>query len=392
MIAPLVLLFWQGLVEQADEAFRAGEVDRAVVLASKAIAQQPGAVHAHMILGIAAARRQQWEAANRHFSAVVRLAPEDPNGYFYLGQARLYQKQWEPALREFAKAAERGFPDEERLHVETAFAENEAGRPQLALERLGLIASPVTAHFHAVRAFAHARLNQFPEALDAMAKARDLEPANARHSAFLISTLIATDQMQAALREAIGAQAHFPDDAGIQFLFALASYYVPESPLSGLALRNLNEIEPGGPRVLMARGLLHRKRGATAQALAAFQQAAKLGLPDSHLLLAILHKENGDAAAAEREFREAERVNPHNGQLLLELGKLALARGDLPGARSRLESAVAFLPANSSAHYQLSLAYARLGKKEEAERHRNVSRELDRKQAELQDKPRSTLP
>lgn len=374
------------LVEQADEAFRAGELDKAAALAARAVQQQPGIPHAHMILGVIAAQRRQWDAATRHFTTVIRLVPQDPNGYFYLGQAKLYQKQWNAALIEFGKAAERGFPDNERLQVEAAFAENEAGYADRALDRLNHIDSPATAHYHAVKAFAYAQRHQFSEALDSMAKARDLEPANSQHWEFLISTLIATDQMQAALRDAIRAQARFPDDGEIQFLFALASYYVPESPLSPLALRNLTEIDATSPRVLLAKGLLHRKRGENPEALAAFQRAASQGLPDSHLLMAILYKETGDAAAAEREFQAAEKLNPRNGQLMLELGKLALARNDLASASAKLESAVSYLPTNASAHYQLSLVYRRQGKQADAEKHMKISRELDRRQAELQDK------
>lgn len=384
MTALVALLLLQSLVEQADQAFRAGDLERAAALAAKAVESRTGVVHAHMILGVIAAQRQQWVAANRHFSTVVRLSPADPNGHFYLGQAKLYQKQWDAALRDFAKAEERGFADSERLAVEMAFAETELGRPQEALDRLRRLPAGGSAHFHAVTAFALAALHQYPEALEAIAQAREREPANPEHVHFLISTLIASDQMQTALREAITAQARFPDHADIQFLFVLASYYVPESPLGPLALRNLQECEPAGsPRVLLAQGLLHRKRGEGEEALAAFQKAAARGVPDSHLLLAILHKEHGDLETAAREFREAERLNPRNGQVMLEMGKLALARSDTTEAVTRLEAAVTLMPASSAAHYQLSLALTRAGRKEEATRHLQLSRELDRRQAEM---------
>jgi len=63
-------------------------------------------------------------------------------------------------------------------------------------------------------------------------------------------------------------------------LFALTSYYVSESPLSGLALRNLREAALRSPRVLLAEGLLYRKQGKTAEATSAFQRAALRGVPD----------------------------------------------------------------------------------------------------------------
>jgi Flp pilus assembly protein TadD len=376
------------LLERADRAFRQGDLAAAAKLARQAVTQDPSAVHGHMILGIVAAQAGQWEEAVQHFGAVIERVPEEPHGYFYLAQARLYQKQWDAAARGFARALEKGFPDRGRLLVEMAFATNEAGRPEEALGLLGQLGGPpqgpLAAQYWAVTAFAQARLNRFAESIDAVRRARDLDPANPQYWELLISTLMGTDQTPAALREAIRAQTLFPDHPDIQFLFALASYYVSESPLSPIALRNLREAEPGSPRVLLAEGLLHRKEGRNAEATRAFEQAAAQGVDDSHLLLGIVYKENGNAEAAEREFLEAEKANPANGQVQLELAKLEAARGALEQALARLQRAVAFMPASSSAHYQLGVVYARLGRKGQAERHIGISRELDRQVAELQ--------
>ncbi|MCC6589595.1 MAG: tetratricopeptide repeat protein [Bryobacterales bacterium] len=375
------------VLEQAEAAFRAGDVNRASTLARQALQQDANAPAAHMILGVIAAQQQKWVAAGRHFQTVIRVIPQDPNGYFYLGQAKLYQKQWAEAATLFTKALERKYPERERLLVELAFAENEANQSDKALQHLAEAGTPdasVAAQYYAVSAFANARVRRYRQALEAINKALEREPANPQHWDFLITTLIGTDQMTAALREAIRAQAKFPDNGDIQYLFALASYYVAESPLNPLALRNLREVEPDSPRVLLAEGLLYRKQGKTDEATARFLKAAARGVEDSHLLLAIVYRENGDAAAAEREYRLAEKSNPHNGQVLLELGKVALTRGVVVEAVSRLERAVEMMPDNSSAHYQLGLAYARAGKKAESAAQLNAARELDKKQSELQ--------
>ena len=78
---------------------------------------------------------------------------------------------------------------------------------------------------------------------------------------FLIGALIQAEEAPTALAEAIRAQKKFPDQPEVQYLFVLANYYVNESPLSGLALRNLREADPSSPRVLLAEGLLCRKQG-----------------------------------------------------------------------------------------------------------------------------------
>jgi tetratricopeptide (TPR) repeat protein len=369
----------ESLLERADEAFRKGDLDRAAALARQAVARDPAAVHGHMILGVIAASRQQWAACTRHFLTVVRLEPANPYGYFYLGQAKLYQQQWEPALEHFAKALERQYPERERLMVEMAVAQNESGRPREALASLQKITLPaderLAAQYHAVMAFAQAKLNQPSAAIEAIRRALQLEEADPHHWTFLISALIKTDQTPQALAEAIRAQKKFPDHADVQYLFALASHYVTESPLSRLALENLREAAPDSPRVLLAEGLLYRKQGKTDEATEAFRRAAERGAPDAHLLLGIVYRENGDYAAALREYREAERLNPGDGQVMLELGKLFLMQGELEQARVRLEKAVQFMPEAPAVHYQLGLLYRRLGETGKAEHHLRLARQ-----------------
>jgi Flp pilus assembly protein TadD len=366
-----------GLLERADESFRQGNLDRAASLAREALAGDPGAVHAHMILGVVAAQKNQWEASNRHFAAVVRLEPSNPVGYFYLGQAKLYQQQWEKAIQHFKKALDLRYPERERLMVEMATAQNEAGRPQQALSSLGAIEPPsderLAAQYYAVTAFSRAKLNQPSEAIEAIRRALQLDDSNAHYWEFLISSLIQGDQNPQALAEAIRAQKKFPDHPDIQFLFALASYHVSESPLSGVALRNLREADPDSPRVQLAEGLLYRKQGKTEEATKAFRRATERGVPDAHLLLGIIYKENGEYEAAEREYREAERLNPQNGQVMLELGKLFVARGELEQARIRFEKAAQYMPDAPAVHYQLGLVYRRLGQVEKAQRHLQLS-------------------
>src|SRR5205823_1696689 len=162
-VAACLLAQTGNLLERADEAFREGNLDRASTLARQALARDPGAVYGHMILGVIAAQKNQWDVSNRHFEAVVRLEPSNPHGYFYLGQAKLYEQQWDKAIQYFTKALELDYPERERLLIETAFAQNEAGRPQQALSNLSGIAAladpRLAAQYHAVTAFAEGKLN-----------------------------------------------------------------------------------------------------------------------------------------------------------------------------------------------------------------------------------------
>ena len=374
-------------VQQAHQAFRAGDLKRAASLARQVLAHDPESEYAHMILGLIAAREGEWKTAIKNLEAVVRLNPSSPHGNFFLGQAYHQQGHWEKAIPYLARALESGHPERERLVLQLAVAQNEAGLPSQALESLSKFPAPAggppAAQYHAVSAFAHAALDQPGPAIDAVRRALKLDDSNPGYWQLLISTLIATDQKNRALVEAIQAQKKFPDNPEIQFQFGLSSYYVSQSLFTKLAFRNLEEAEPDSARAKCLEGLLHRREGRTAEANRAFALAAERGLENAHLLLGILLKESGDYDGAEQEYREAEKVNPHNGQVYLELGKILVTKGNVQEALPRLVKAAEYMPKNPGVHYQLGLAYARLGQAGKATYHSSLFRELDKELREL---------
>src|SRR5262249_36851731 len=244
-------------------------------------------------------------------------------------------------IRVFTSALERQYPETGRLLVELALAHHETGHPKEALATLAKTPPPddprLAAQYYGVTAFAQGNLNQLDRALEAIRQALQFDDTAPDYWEFLIDLLIRTEQTPQALAEAIRAQRKFPDQPEIQFQFALASYHVTESPLTRLALRNLKEADPADPRVLLAEGLAQRKEGNSAEATAAFRKAAARGVPDAHLLLGILLREAGENAEAEKEYREAGRVNPNNGQVLMEMARVLTNKGDLEGALTRLK-------------------------------------------------------
>lgn len=368
------------LLEKADQAFREGDLERAATLARQVLAANPAAIHAHMIAGVVAAQKNQWEISDRHFNAVVRLDPANPHGYFYLGQAKLYQQKWQLAIQYFRRAMEHQYPDRERLLIEMALAQTETGRAKEAIENLSKVSQPSDTHlaaqYHAVTAFARAALGESGVAIEAIRRALELDDSIPHSWEFLIGELIKMDLAPQALAEAIRAQRKFPDHADILYLFALANYHVNESPLSHAAVRNLRDVAPTDPRVLLAQGLLLRKEGKSEEATAAFQQAVQRGVQDAHLLLGIVYRENGNDQAAITELRVAEKLNPRSSQTALELGRLLLGQGQLEEARTRLEKAVIGLPENPTVHYQLGMLYRKLQQPEKAEAHLKKSKEL----------------
>jgi len=375
------------LLQKAEAAFRSGDASQASALAQQVLKANPGSANPHMILGVIAARRGDWREATKSFEAVIRLSPSNSHGHFYLGQAYLSQQKWEKAALCLSKALALRYPDRQRLAVDLAVAENEASHPERALSHLQSVSVPanglLAAQYHAVTGLAHANLNQPGQAIEAFQRAGEIDDSNPGYRELLISALISTDQTSKALAEAIRAQRRFPDHPEIQFLFGFTSYYIPYNRFTKLALRNLREAQPDSPRTVLMEGLVHRKEGHIEEASRAFTLAAERGVPEAFLLLGITSKESGDYPKAERMLLEAEKLNPRNGQALVELGKVYLAQGKVAEALDRLQRAEACMPFSPGLQYQLHRAYSRLGQKEKSTHHLVLFQKLQQERGEF---------
>ena len=378
-MAKIVLVGWMAAllaappdsIRDAEMAFRSGDVQRAEGLAQEVLAGNPESVEAHILLGIIASQNAAWPSAIQNFESVIRVAPSNPQGYFYLGQVYLYQQKWEQAAKQFALALERNYPDRDRISIELAFAENEAGQPRKALQILTSIqpprSGPLAAQYHAVSAFAHGNLHEPSQAVEAMQRAIEIDALNPQYWDFVISTLLNMSQPGLALANALDAQKRFPDQQEIQYLFGLAGYYMNNPSLVRIALRNLVDADPGSALEVILRGMVHRLEGNGDQATEEFVEASRRGVKGAHVLLALVLKEKGDLPGAERELRDAERFSLGNGQVELELGKILMARGENSQAVLRLQKAAQYMPANAGVQYELSGLYRRLGNRQKSE-------------------------
>jgi tetratricopeptide (TPR) repeat protein len=382
-LAPL-----QDSIQDAEAAFRSGDLNRAAILAKRVLTADPSSASAHFLLGTIASQNSDWAVATENFEAMVRLSPSDPRGYFHLGEVNIFQQKWLQAVQCFASALEHNYPDRERLIIQLALAENEAGRSSRALNRLLKMqppqSGPSAAEYYAVTAYARADLNQPLEAVRAMERAIEIDTFNPQYRVFMISILLNTNQSGMALAEAIDSQKRFPDHKEIQYLFGLAGYNIKNLAMTRVALRNFSEVDPGNAQRILLEGMVHRLEGRGERATQEFLTAAKRGVVGAHLILGLVLKENGDVAGAEKELREAERVYPRNGQLELELGKLLLSRGETSQAAVRLKNAEQYMPTSATVHYELARLYARLGQKQRSNQYLRKFRELRKQETELE--------
>jgi tetratricopeptide (TPR) repeat protein len=85
-------------------------------------------------------------------------------------------------------------------------------------------------------------------------------------------------------------------------------------------------------------------------------------------VLGELARQATDLPEAVKHFSKATQLEPNFADAYLGLGMSLLAQKNYPDAVAPLEKAVKLQPANPAGHYSLATAYARTGRKEDAER------------------------
>jgi tetratricopeptide (TPR) repeat protein len=158
------------------------------------------------------------------------------------------------------------------------------------------------------------------------------------------------------------------------------------------SLDKANQLEPNNGLTLIALGLGYNSRKLYADAKSYLQRGIELE-PDSRDAVAALAESEeglGELDAAEAHAREVLTADPHHSNAQLVLGLLLMKRERIAEARDAFIAAVSAEPLLARAHYQLSLAYSRLGDAASAEKHldlyrtslRDLEQRLDRIRSE----------
>jgi choline-sulfatase len=135
------------------------------------------------------------------------------------------------------------------------------------------------------------------------------------------------------------------------------------------ALEGIVRDDPRNGQAQLRLGYALLQSNDCARAEPAFHAAAAAGLPtaDVHLGLATCLGRRGDLAGAERALAEARRIEPDNPAVVANLGLLQASKGDLSAAIQSLTAALAADPGLHEARFNLALAYAKAGRRAEAE-------------------------
>jgi tetratricopeptide (TPR) repeat protein len=241
----------------------------------------PDNYRAHEHIGNILLRRNELQAARRHFRAAVRIRPEIPYHYAGLGQFHFVKGELDEAAGYLEEAVRRG-PRIVQLQHNLAQVYAAQGKLPQAVEhyRLGLDLQPSNTDLRLKLASAEARLGQLDEA------AQDYEQA-----------LRLLEQLLADEAEAPQAREMFVE-----------------------AVHRL--------------GVVRGRQGQASVALENFRRAVELAPQNPRYRGSLAHAlyEAGDTAAAARQYQEASRLDPHWPEAVNQAARL-LATSPQAGVR-----------------------------------------------------------
>ena len=173
-----------------------------------------------------------------------------------------------------------------------------------------------------------------------------------------------------ALKAVERAVALAPDHFDAQLALGRARFDAGDDAGAALAFRAAIALNPADARAPFFLATALEGEGDTEGALAAYRELAgkQPGVAEGHLGLGVLLVKRGgaEAEAGLAELKRALEINPNLYEAQVTLGRVLVARGRAAESVEHLRRAAELAPGVPEPHYQLSLAYRRLGRKEEA--------------------------
>jgi tetratricopeptide (TPR) repeat protein len=174
-----------------------------------------------------------------------------------------------------------------------------------------------------------------------------------------------------ALKSARDAAALAPESFDAQFTLGRALYGAGDAPSAARAFRSAVALKPEDTRARFFLATSLEQAGDDAGALAAYREliSQQPQAAEGHLGLGIILVKRGGVEAEEglKELSRAIELNPDLYEARVAVGRALVARGRAAEAVEHLRRAAELAPGNPEPHYQLSIAYRRLGRKVDAD-------------------------
>jgi cytochrome c-type biogenesis protein CcmH/NrfG len=211
-------------------------------------------------------------------------------------------------------------------------------------------------------------------ALDSLRKARTLAPNSEEVLSAFAQVALNARAITPAVLTLESLVRMCPDVAPYQHMLGVALMHAGDMPAALDALRHAETLEPNRPSTLLALGAVLNARNQYADAQTVLSRALDLEPENLEVAAALAEAEEaqGDAPAAEARARRVLDKSPAHSGALLVMGMVRLKQERYADARDTLEKSIAANPGSPKAHYQISLAYARLGDDVNAKKHQEL--------------------
>lgn len=332
------------LLVKADAAREAGDLEAAVGLYQKVVAQSPRSAEAWWYLGTTLYDLERWADARRAFDRVVRMDGNNGAATAFRGLCTFKLGDYADALVDLLHAKALGISGNAEIGSVARFhaglAMTRLGRFEVALNTLGEFALEGNDSPQIIEALGIAtlRLPLLPSELPP--EKREMVLMAGRGSYFMAMRLAPAARMafeELALR--------YPEVPHVHYAFAV--FLLTDDP--DRAIREFERelvIQPG--------------------------HAA------SHVQIAGEYLKRGDAERARPHAEKAIAIAPTDFIAHRLMGQVALDAGDVPAAIASLEQSRTLEPSSPSVYFTLAKAYARAGRDADAEQARAEFTRLDR--------------
>lgn len=330
------------------------------------------------LLGVVLSRQGRHGEAEHELKRALAADPDLAEARQHLARVHLLQNRRDDAVAQLRQAARLG-PLPRDLTMTLAAAELRAGNAAAAERQLRSAAE----RFDSVQALLElSRLavsrGDHPIAFEVLQRALEIAPASEEVLAANARAALAADLPVPAIIALEPLVRMHPSVADYTYLLGVARMQVGDMPGSIEALRRALELEPRRASAMIGLGLTlnHQKRHAEAKDV--LGRGLVLDPENAIGLAALAEAEAGlsELPAAEQHASRALASADPPATAHLVLGLIRMQQGRYAEAREALEQTIAKDPQATRAHYQLSLALARLGEREKSREHLELYRKM----------------
>ena len=361
--------------------------------------------------GQAALQANRPDEAIAHFRRALAAGPSPTTERAYV-EAHFRSGRGETVVGELEQAT-RERPGEALAHYGLGlayFAKGAATEPQATAQLAQACAlEPDVAEYHFRLGVVHLESERYPEAVASLKRARDQDPAPARHYVPLAQALSRQGDRAGALAALREILTRSPDERDLQvarrvmarlvdpfrefpkavesdFQRGLEFLEKADSPQQALVqFEEILERFPDLAVVHAALGLCFQRLDDAGRAMDELRRALELAPEDprNHLYIADLYfsRERFDRAA--ESYRAAVQRDPLSDPAYERLGEIALQRGDSREATAQFQKVVVLRPSDQGARQRYALALAAQGELDLADRELSAIAEKDPKNAEV---------